>query len=794
MTKPLVTGFCCTLIAFVLGVSAWLSYPTGRSFSYLNDTRPTYRIEVRWTLAMLERKQPRPQIGDLADTVKRVSALVPSETHLYSTFFVSTPSRLVWRNRAVPSPRIVGVYGDYLGGRDLRLMAGTLPGVNQPEIVLSERTARALSDDPTELLGQTVVLDPAGVGISYRVTGIVSASPWRSSDADPDAGGFQRLDPSAPATNQDVRIALYGLIPQIMLVFPAPPTASVLQSLERYIAEELPGFRVYDANVATREDITTKAILERLNARSQSLPLLAVLLTASGLLSLAALLLSQLLRTRALLGVDLALGAPRRRLLLEGLTAQAVPAVIGAVVGTAGLFALPTLLPDVVQGSPPLGVIALAVALPPTAAVLLAFMLLRGVLRDPALALLRGARPGEAVRPLIGLMLLAFTLAAGGLFSALGVQEKLSAQAVRVKTEFGRVLEWTTSGDSDSRKGESASFSSRSLGSADLEWISSQPEVRAATIAERMNPNFRFNGKTVTIDRPIVGDDLAPTLEIRVLEGAAGGCMLTAAQAQRLGVRVGSVLEVPAKTGFLPCPVSGILENPDALKSFVMESFPGMTVPSRIGLVGKQGDMGAADPTRLLTTGLLVRLNVDVTPTRLAALRARIAAHRPGLRFTLRPYAPSIDALLAQLERQSQLFLALAGLGTLVALLGLLAGFVAYLDASRYRIALERTQGLSLRALLGGWVRGGLLLGLVGTGVGLLIATPLSAALYNAFSLDAPVGMALDLLPEALPALPGWWTLTAALAMVVLLTLALLQLGVRWLQRHSLIDLLKAGS
>ena len=491
--------------------------------------------------------------------------------------------------------------------------------------------------------------------------------------------------------------------------------------------------------------------------------------------------------------MDLALGAPRRRLLLEGLTAQAVPAVIGAVVGTAGLYTLPALLPDVVQGSPPTGVIALAVALPPTAAVLLAFMLLRGVLRDPALALLRGARPGEAVRPLVGLMLLAFTLAAGGLFSALGVQEKLSAQAVRVKTEFGRVLEWTTSGDSDPRKGESASFSSRSLGGADLEWVRNQPEVHAATIAERMNPNFRLNGKTVTIDRPIVGDDLASTLEIRVLEGATGGCMLTAAQAQRLGVRVGSVLEIPAKTGFLPCPVSGILENPDALKSFVMEAFPGMTVPSRIGLVGTQGDIGAADPTRLLTTGLLVRLNVDVTPIRLAALRARIAAHRPGLRFTLRPYAPSIDALLAQLERQSQLFLSLASVGTILTILGLLAGFLAYLDATRYRIALERTQGLSLQNLLGQWTRGGLLLGLVGMGMALGIATLLSPALYNAFSLDAPVGMALDLLPEATPALPGWWTLGLAVGLTLTMTLTLLQLGLHWLRQQSLITLLKAG-
>ena len=95
MVKRIITVFACALIAFVLGVSAWLSYPTERSFSYLNDTRPTYRIEVRMTLAMLQGKQPTPQIGNLADTVKRVSALIPSETRLYSTFFVATSNRLI---------------------------------------------------------------------------------------------------------------------------------------------------------------------------------------------------------------------------------------------------------------------------------------------------------------------------------------------------------------------------------------------------------------------------------------------------------------------------------------------------------------------------------------------------------------------------------------------------------------------------------------------------------------------------------------------------------------------------
>ena len=791
----------CAVLAFTLGLAAWLAWPTGRSFSYLSDPRTALRLELPLTRDMLTDPSKRPRSSvPVGERVRELQALIGGEGQVYSTLSVETSVPLVWQGKTLRGLELVKVLGDYLKGRDLSLRAGRLPGVNRPEVALNETLASQLTPDVKALLGQEVVLNPQVGGERVTITGIVRSSPWRS-EQDPDVGGFRFLDPSLPGLDPEVMTTLSFTPPGFNVVFDAPPSPTVRQRLERFTAQRLPGFRLVNLSTLFQADPTLKGIRARLQERTLALPLLASLLGLSGLCALGALLLSSLLRRRALLGVDLTLGAPRGRLLLEVLSGQLLPAALGGLLGTALLYALPKVLSGVLVGAPPNGVLLLALGVPLLTLTLLTLLVAGRVLSAPPLELLRGARPGEFVRPLLMVMLTAFTLAASALLSALGVREKLEGQTSRVRQEFGRLLEWTTSSGVDTRKGEGSVFSSRSLSASDLRWLEQQPEVRSATVAERLNPDFEVGGQTVQIERPLTGDGLVKTLNLRVKSGTTGGCLLSEAQAQRLKLAVGSTLGIPAPGGVLPCRVTGLFETPDALTAFVLTDFPGMVVPSALGLVGKQrdalGQVAKRDPeapNELRTTALLLRLRGDATPETLLAFKKRIVTYRPDLEFTFRPYAPSIASLLAALERQSQLFVALAALGTLMTLLGLLGGFLAYLDASRYRLALERSQGLTLHSLRWGWALSGVWLGSLGSLLALGVATPLSASLYNAFSLDAPVTMALDLLPRANPALPGAWTLGVAALLVVALTGGMVLLGLRWLRQQSLMTLLKVGS
>ncbi|MBB5378711.1 hypothetical protein HNQ07_004218 [Deinococcus metalli] len=85
-------------------------------------------------------------------------------------------------------------------------------------------------------------------------------------------------------------------------------------------------------------------------------------------------------------------------------------------------------------------------------------------------------------------------------------------------------------------------------------------------------------------------------------------------------------------------------------------------------------------------------------------------------------------------------------------------------------------------------------LGGLGSILALGLATGLTPALANAFSLDAPLGLAGDLLPEARPTLPGPLTLGVVGLVTVGLTGLLTWLGERWLAAQRLGALLSAGS
>ncbi|WP_027482970.1 ABC transporter permease [Deinococcus pimensis] len=801
MTRPWIVTLASALLTLVIATALWLAWPTGRAFSFLNDARPTYTIAYRADVEAIKRgdalKSVRYDVRKALDDINRATG---STGTAYAVLSVSMQDRLRFRTSLASNVNFVKAIGDYREARGLTLIAGREPRVNTAEAALSEATARLLTPRPTDLIGQQVTLNDHINATPLTITGIVRSSAWQS-DTDPDAGGYRMVDPSKPAFDPMDAALLNVITPPITIVFQRAPTANTVTWLRAYVTKNLQHLTLTDVQAATRADTVTAAILKRLQERARSLPLLAALLTVSGLLALCALTLATQIRRRTLLGIELAIGARRHALLLEVLVQQAVPALLGAAAGAALAFTLPAVLPGVLTGRPPLRVLLLASLLPVASLLTLTSVISWGVLRESAAALLRSARPGAYVRPLLALMLLAFICAFGGVLSAAGVKEKLDAQATRINTQFGRVLEIATSDDGDNRKGQSLGHTSRRLTSDDAQWLTRQPGVHSAAVGERINGGLKVGTRTYYSNRMVTGTpSLVGVLGLDLLEGDAGGCVLSRTSARAYGLRVGSVMELPSGGTYRSCPVTGIFADPEPLKKFVMLNFPEVIVPIEIGLASKQGassplDDPSGQPTPALrTTHVLLRLTGDATPDELQRLRARIEARLPGMTFSLRPYAPNIDALLARLQLQSRVFLTLGGAAAIMSVFGLLSGFLAYLDVTRYRTALDRAQGMTLRQVYRSWVLGSAALGVFGVGVALLIAALLTPALYNAFSLDAPVGMARDLLPAAVVALPGPLSVTFAAVITALLVLTVLLLGARWTRRQSLTTLLKAGS
>ncbi|MBB5378824.1 hypothetical protein HNQ07_004331, partial [Deinococcus metalli] len=740
MPRFLITLLSCALLALITAAAAWLAWPTGRAFSFLNDTRPVFRIEAEESFVNLRPGQlPKAVKYDLAGTLSALQAELGARAWVYAVPSQSMQNQLRAGSRQVTGIDTIDTLGPYREARGLTLLAGRDPGLNVPELVLSEAVARQLADDPLSLIGRTVIRNEHVLPEPLTVTGIVRPSPWRGPE-DPDAGGYRRVDPAAPGKDR----SLYDLLtPAVTVVFRQGPSPADVEFLQTYTRTRLKGLQLTDLR-AFRGTPEATAVRARLQQRARSLPLLAGLLVGSGLLSLGALTLSNLLRRRALLGIDLALGGRRGRLLGEELGRNVVPALLGSTLGTPLVFLLPLALPGVVVGTPPLQLLLLGVLLPPLALGGLTLLICAGVLRESVAGLLRGARPGQVAVPLLGGLLIALSLALGGVLSALGVEEGLDAQAQRVTRDFGRVLEVATSGSSDARRGTSLASTTRVLTADDARWLAEQPGVASAAIGERINGFLDVRGRRVYVNRLVTGDpELLDVLGIALSQGQPGGCLLNADSARAYGVKVGDTVSVPGRVGDRFCRVSGLYPLPDALTRFVLVDFPEVIVPPEIGLPGQQGPlpgMTGKGPTDgvLRTTTLLVRLDEDLSPALQTRLRDALETRSPGLAFSLKPAAPSIDALLERLAQQGRLFLGLALAAGLLSGFGLLGGFLAYLDATRYRVALDRAQGLSRSALRRRWALGGLALGGLGSILALGLATGLTPALANAFSLDAP--------------------------------------------------------
>jgi ABC-type lipoprotein release transport system permease subunit len=152
------------------------------------------------------------------------------------------------------------------------------------------------------------------------------------------------------------------------------------------------------------------------------------------------------------------------------------------------------------------------------------------------------------------------------------------------------------------------------------------------------------------------------------------------------------------------------------------------------------------------------------------------------------PYTPNAQDLLSSLSAQAQLFLLLALLAATLSVWSIVGGFLALLDVERFRIALDRAFGLSLKGLTYAWWWRTFGLGVVSAGLGVGLAHELAVRLYNAFALDVPNLPVQHDMTLNLPLLGG-------LAItLLLLSIALTRLARTRLERRSTLQLLKEGA
>ena len=793
MRTSMVTLLTCAVLALVIGAASWAAWPTGRSYSFITESHNDYVLDAGNSDASVSSKKfmSVTQTVKMADGIKNI---VGDNAFVYSVPFAEGGT-LKFGTKEIKSATGVPAYGEYVAARNLSLLAGRWPKSDSGEVALGFAAAKRLADKPETLIGKTVLYgafdDP------FHVVGVVRASEGQDDNQDPDAGFVRFFDPQVKTKDELFELNKKNLPLRITVSFKKQPSPVMLRSLNSFVRRTLPGYEFKDLQAGQQKDLGN--VIERVRGRGQTLTLFAAALAIAGLCTLFAYTLSGLLRRRALMGVDKALGASRTRLLRALLVGQLVPAALGAALGTAALMGLPSLAKDVFVGSLPLGVGAIAFLLPTLSLLLLTATLGGGALRESSYAMLRGATPGQHLGTLLALMGLGLSLALGGAFTALGVRQHVNGQVRLLESNFAPLWALETGGaGADKRRGFDLGFSAPLLQTRDADALSRVPGVQVAAVAQRINGRLRHGDKSAFTFKAIATDpryfkllNLPP-----LVVGNTTGCVSSAALKRTLGANLGDEISIQGVDRVVRCKLTGVLAPANPLYTWLIVDYPQFVAPPLPGLGTEMRNASgkvAYDTSVFRSERVLLKLAPGVTS---AEVRLAFLERRPELRgkFQITPYAPDAKTLLGALRVQAQLFLALAALACALCLYGVVTGFLAVLDASRFRLAVERSYGLTVRALRRRWAGFGMLLGAVVGGAGLAIASAFTPALYNAFSLDAPAAIPGEILPAARVILPDVATLLAVGAVVLVLAVGLVMVGTGWLRRQSLLGLLKEGT
>ncbi len=776
------------LVALLAGVIVWILQPDYRAFSWTQHVEREYL--AGFVPGEYTRDPARPPVHTLLDYQAAIDSLHASVPGDYAAY--AARGAMGHRLEPADGPSIPIHHGSwvsdgYYEARGVTARFGRLPTGALDEIALGNDLARQMFGDPAEAVGQTVNMVSAFGSQPLSIVGTLQPSPSQDREVDVDEGHIGQLArevESRPAFMEQEALFLH-------LRF---ASQAEFERLEPALAAWVSAYFGEQGSISSRESGMTAARqgeLARLRtdveARRGTLLAFGLLLLASAAGTLVGQLQFHLARRRQLLGVDKALGATRLNLVARLITSLMGWTALGALTGCGALWLLHLFLPDLFLTPPPLIAALTAMLLPMAVLVILALIAALPLVTQSSMALLRGRIKGNRIRALLWLVYgaLAFSIAGG--LAAMQVFVQVQREADELQSRFGNMYALQAGAAVIDTRLE-RSFEGGTLGTprfseADAAALRALPGVADAVIAQAV-PRQQVSSASASgeLRAMAAGGPYLGFMDLRLVSGDGSGCVLTEAAASQLAVHLGDQLALSGITGPVGCTLTGIMREPAELWQWLVVDLPDLVTPPLDG-IGLALPGYFADPFRS------IRILVNATgPGTEQTVNSWLAEAHPGLATEFIPYTPEVGPLLENLVVQAQLFLLISVMAAVLGVWGVVAGFLTLLEADRFRLALDRAFGLSVRRMvLESWqqtITPGVLSLLAGSALGYVIAV----RLYNAFALDIP-----SLPRRELLALNPVLLFSVAMG-ILLLSVCLTLMAANWLRRQSSLTLLKEGA
>lgn len=776
-------------LGLLAGVVTWALQPGYKAFSWMETLELEYLVGlVPGSVPAGPGITPSVNQGQYAAALESLEASISGQYHAYASMGTMGNRIVLQDGASAPLFHEGYVTHGYYAARGVGVSHGRLP---QPAelgvVVLGNQLARELFGDPAQAVGVRAALTSAFSSEEVTIIGVLEPSPRQSPSVDVDEGLIGTLAHSH-ARNPH----LFDLSPLFLSVDFA--SRDEAQRLLPHMTDWAQSFFGPEGSAVSRVQTASDEVRgslaqtrQQVQARRVTFIGFGALLAAAALCALYAQAFFRLLRFRQRLGVEKALGATRTRLAVRLLSAELPWGLAGGLAALAVLMALPTLLPRMFLTPPPLVVLVTSVGVPVAALLLLSAVVSLPLLGRSAMTLIRGPVRDSRVRPILALVYAGLTLALGGGLVASQIRSQVNTEISALRAQFGQVFALQTGSVVVDQRLERAFESSSGLEhtfvQTDATALAQLPGVAGATISQPL-PTLAvaIEGQTVRLKASAADGRYLRFMGLELAQGNASGCVVSSGASSAGGLELGSMLRLESIGGTLPCEVTGIMQDPHELWPWLVVDLPQLVVPPMDGL-GVPLPGYTAQPFRSMR--VLLRLDDAAAE---AGVRRWLQSTHPTAGAELIPYTPDVEELLSRLRVQAELFQLIALLAAALSVWGIVAGFLALLEAERFKIALDRALGLTVRRLTLTWWWRTAALGLVSGAVDVALAQALTVRLYNALALDVASLPPVARLPI------GLGLASAAAALLLLLSTFLAFVTARWLGRSSTLAQLKEGT
>lgn len=774
------------LLTFLVGVVAWATRPTEKTFSWVELSEQDYLVGYL-ELAAAEWGPAHLRMGDYTSALSSLHASVSGEYFAYAALGTMGGRLELQTGESYPLFHEAYVSENYFQGRSMTVSFGRLFSPDEQDaFVIGNGLARQVFGNPAAAVDQVVTLKEAGAsenGRSVRIVGVLAPSPAQDPDQDNDYAVTGSL-----AAKLALRPSLATMPLALQVRLASTRSEDLVSSIEAWVGTAFGSdgkLRLVN-ELSTERQTYVREMKPRIEARRRTFALLGSALSLGALLALYAQSYWYLLRQRQRLGVDKALGATRQHLLFRLLGSQLPWGALGSVVGGVALWSLYELIPGVFLTRPPAPILGLAISVPQFALFALALLVGLSILRTSSMQLLRGKVEGSRVRPLLVLVYggLAIALASG--LAATRVDKDVTTEARALAAQFGLMYSLQAGNpvlDPRSERAFEGSEFAPVFTSSDAAALAQLSGVEATSLAQTVPQlSMSLDGNQASAMAVAADEGYLAFMGFRLSSGDSTACMLSPQVADALGAELGDEIALSGLTGPVPCRVSGLLAPQDALWSWLVADLPDVITPPLDGIGLALPDNTA---TPFSSTRVLLRLaSSDVEDP----LKAWLAAVHPGVRAEIVPTTPDVEGLMVGLKLQARLFSLIAALAVVLCVWGVVGGFFALLDAERFKTALDRALGLSLDGLTRRWWNQMMAWSTASATLGIAGGFITAQSLYDALALDIPnlprpEYLALDLR-----------SVVMVVIFLVVLSSLLSLTGRRWVAQQSALQQLKEGA